>query len=295
MVSKEPELVVIDTDGGGDDAMAILLALSDKKAARLLAITCCFGNTALDNVCPNVMRILTICNEKEIPVHRGCNGALVKNYRKNLVFGTDGFGNVAHEFPIGGMKESNVPAPLALIQLAKKHLKEINLVAIGPLTNLAIAHRIDPEFTKNLKSIVVMGGNYKGIGNATEVAEFNFYCDPESAHTIISEASCPLILVPWEPVLEFGIDWHMYDKLIDVQTFKARFIKRINEYHVENSKKKGNKRYYDGDFLAVAALMDPTSIASSIERAAVVECGGTYSRGLTILLRDTSEGVATKK
>lgn len=295
MTTKCPQFIVIDTDGGGDDAMAILLALSDKEALKVLGITCCFGNTSLDNVCLNVMRTLTLCGETEIPVYRGCYGPLLQNDRKNIVFGTDGFGDHGHEFPTGNLKESDVPAPVALIQLAKKHPQQITLVTIGPLTNVAIAHRMDPDFSRNLKSIVCMGGNYKGIGNATEVAEFNFYCDPESAHVVLSELSCPIVLVPWEPVLEHGIEWQMFDKMTNMKTVKSEFMKRISGIYVERSKRKGNKRYYDADFLAVATLLDPDCVTESIEKAAVVECNGKFTKGQTILLRETSTEAETKR
>ncbi|XP_015915026.2 nucleoside hydrolase isoform X2 [Parasteatoda tepidariorum] len=286
MTGREPELLIIDTDGGGDDAVAILLALSDKSVAKTLAITCCFGNTSLDNVCSNILKLLHLCNEKQIPVHRGSKGPLLKSQVELNVFGTDGFGNVAHEFSTGSLEESDLPASSALITLARKYPGRIHLIAIGPLTNISIAHRIDPDFTKNLKSIFCMGGNYKCVGNISEVAEFNFYCDPESAHIVLTEAQCPVTLIPWETVPEFGITWDIYEELMAIQTTKAQFVKRINEFYVVRSKKKGNKRYCDCDFLAVASLLYPECISNSLDSAVAVECNGFYTRGMTILIRE---------
>ncbi|GFT24508.1 inosine-uridine preferring nucleoside hydrolase, partial [Nephila pilipes] len=99
----------------------------------------------------------------EVPIYKGCaDPLLLKMIRKDSVYhGADGLGTVAHEFSTGNLAESEVSAPMALIQLTKEHPGEITLIALGPLTNLAMAHRIDPKFTERLKSLVIMGGNYK--------------------------------------------------------------------------------------------------------------------------------------
>ncbi|XP_054720902.1 uncharacterized protein LOC129230524 [Uloborus diversus] len=205
-MAKTRSKIVIDTDCGVDDAVAIMLALSAKDVCEVMGITCCFGNCALDDVCKNVMRVLTLCRETKIPIYRGSSTAFIRHDRTGKIHGSDGLGNRGHEFSTGDLKESEIPAVSALIKMAKEHPKEITLIAIGPLTNLAIAQRIDPHFTENLKSIVIMGGNYKGVGNATDTAEFNFYCDPIAANIVLTEPACSVVLVPWETVLEHGMD-----------------------------------------------------------------------------------------
>ncbi|GIY93105.1 probable uridine nucleosidase 2 [Caerostris extrusa] len=224
------EKLVIDTDCGVDDAMAIMLALSSNKRCDVIGITCTFGNTPLDNACNNVKRVLTICNKKEIPVYRGSSRPLVKEYlkRDTAYHSFDGLGTVAQEFSTGDIPESEVPAAVALIELSKKHQGEITLIPLGPLTNIALAHRIDPDFTRRLKSIVCMGGNYKGIGNHTETAEFNFFCDPYSADIVMGGALCPVKLVPWETCLEHGIPFSTYESLKQVATVKGHFYNRIS-------------------------------------------------------------------
>ncbi|XP_055943078.1 nucleoside hydrolase-like isoform X2 [Argiope bruennichi] len=281
------EKVIVDTDCGVDDAMALMLALSSKRA-RVVAITCVFGNTPLDNVCNNVKRVLVVCDKKEvkIPIYRGSGCALIpKVIRKDSAYhGGDGLGTFAHEFSTGDLPESDVPAPMALIQLTKEQPGEITLIAIGPLTNLALAHRIDPQFTKRLKSLVVMGGNYKGLGNVTETAEFNFHSDPEAAHIVLGEALCPVKLVPWETCLEFNLSFTTYDRLAHIPTTKGRFYSRITGATIQRFKSRGRTSCTDCDLTAVAAALYPESVRNFLATPVVVECGGTYTRALTVLL-----------
>ncbi|CAL1301266.1 unnamed protein product [Larinioides sclopetarius] len=279
------EKIIIDTDCGVDDAMAMILALSSKRA-QVIAITCVFGNTPLDNVCNNVKRVLVVCDKKEIPIYRGSSCALVpKIIRKDTAYhGGDGLGTVAHEFSTGDLPESEVPAPMALIQLTKEQPGQITLIAIGPLTNLALAHRMDPQFTKRLKSLVVMGGNYKGLGNVTETAEFNFHSDPESADIVLGEALCPVKLVPWETCLEFNLSFNSYDILAEVPTIKGRFYSKITGAAIKKFKSVGRTFCTDCDLTAVAATLYPECVRTSIVTPVIVECEGTYTRALTILL-----------
>ncbi|CAL1301265.1 unnamed protein product [Larinioides sclopetarius] len=279
------EKIIIDTDCGVDDAMAMILALSSKRA-QVIAITCVFGNTPLDNVCNNVKRVLVVCDKKEIPIYRGSSCALVpKIIRKDTAYhGGDGLGTVAHEFSTGDLPESEVPAPMALIQLTKEQPGQITLIAIGPLTNLALAHRMDPQFTKRLKSLVVMGGNYKGLGNVTETAEFNFHSDPESADIVLGEALCPVKLVPWETCLEFNLSFEIYDRTSQVPTIKGSFYKKITSLLKDFSESRGWTCCVDCDFVAVGAALYPESIRNYLVSPLVIECFGTYTRALTVLL-----------
>ncbi|XP_054720023.1 uncharacterized protein LOC129229688 [Uloborus diversus] len=287
-MSKTRSKLVIDTDCGIDDAMAIMLALSAKDVCDVVGITCCFGNCTLDNACKNVMRVLTLCGETNIPIYRGCRSAFINNDKLGTVHGSDGLGNRGHEFSTGGLTESEIPATFALIKMAKEHPKEITLVAIGPLTNLAMAHRIDPHFTENLKSIVILGGNYKGIGNATDTAEFNFYCDPESANIILTEAACSVVLVPWETVLEHGMEWEDYTNWVNTETNKGKFLKIVSEQLACEEKIQGSRQFYDCDFLAAAAVLYPDCILASIKTPASVESYGSLTKGLTVIHRKPS-------
>lgn len=280
-------LLIIDTDAGIDDVDAILLALSYKDEWKILAITCCYGNTYIDNVCQNVMKTLVVSNETEIPIYRGCEQALTWKGPPSAFHGDDGLGNVADQFPTGSLKISDGHAVNIMTQLARKYPDEITILSIGPLTNLAMAHRMDPEFTKNLKSIVLMGGNIHGEGNVTPAAEFNFYCDPEAAHVMLTEASCPVLMVPWETTVNHAMEWAVYREWIKVNTRKGDFIRSITAHSAKRLQNRKRVRFLDCDMLAAAAVLCPLSIEETIHCPIAVETTGVFTRGQSVIERYT--------
>ncbi|KAF8788243.1 nucleoside hydrolase-like [Argiope bruennichi] len=277
-------LLVIDTDCGSDDAMAIMAALGQwgRKSRHLLAITCCFGNTTVEHVCQNVLRVLHACRETNIPVYSGSSGPILKHPdTPEIVHGSDGFGDCAHLFSTGQRRLEELPAPAALVELSRIH-GPFTLAALGPLTNVALAHRLDPGFTARLERIVFLGGNYKGVGNTTECAEFNFYCDPEAAHIVLSEAQCPVQMVPWETTLEYGIDWEEFNALLETPTDRARLLKGATNIVKEICVRDGYGQFLDCDLLAVAVALRPECVTGSRRTCASVECSGTLTRGMVV-------------
>ena len=158
MASKAIKLV-IDTDPGIDDCHAIMMALSSSNV-QLLGLSCVTGNTSLENAVRNVHYLLHAFNRKDVPVFRGAERAVDgrQKYAPH-VHGEDGFGNQTQEKHIDLDLLSDEPAAVALVRLAREHRGELVIAAIGPLTNLFLAHRLDPEFSRNLKQLYVMGGN----------------------------------------------------------------------------------------------------------------------------------------
>uniref|UniRef100_A0A3P8TYV9 Si:ch211-201h21.5 n=1 Tax=Amphiprion percula TaxID=161767 RepID=A0A3P8TYV9_AMPPE len=186
------KLLIIDTDCGIDDAQAIMMALAAPDV-EVLGITCVFGNTAVENVCQNVLKVLSVCDFfLQIPVFRGSAGPLVGP--ANTVrdhFGTDGLGDVLKDKdPRWEEKIQREHAVSAMIRLVSENQNQVSLMAIGPLTNLALAVRLDPGFPQKLKDLYIMGGNMEGKGNVTLCAEFNFAMDPESAYIVLEEFLC---------------------------------------------------------------------------------------------------------
>ncbi|XP_015906578.2 nucleoside hydrolase [Parasteatoda tepidariorum] len=287
------DLFIIDTDCGSDDAIAILLALI-KCPSQVIAFTCCYGNAPIHQVCQNVMKVMVACNQKQIPVYKGCAGSLLNTNIPFVVHGSDGFGDCGQEFSSGNLKEETDSACFGLINLTKKYPGRITLIALAPLTNLAITHRIDPEFTKRLKSIVCMGGNYRGVGNVTETAEFNFYCDPVAADIILTESKCPITLVPWETTEDHGIDWTDFEKLLNKQTKTAYFIKRTSSATIDFCRKEESPTYPDCDLMATVAALYPACVKKTIKRTIRVECKGEFSTGLCIC-SNVPPGCATDK
>ena len=158
-LSTVPLKLVIDSDPGIDDCHAIMMALSHPNV-KILGISIVSGNTSLVNGLRNIHYLLHTLNRSDIPIFRGAERALDgrRKYAPH-VHGEDGFGNVSKDKQIDLDLLSDEPAVVALVRLARENRGELVIVAIGPLTNLFLAHRIDPEFSRNIKYLYIMGGN----------------------------------------------------------------------------------------------------------------------------------------
>jgi inosine-uridine nucleoside N-ribohydrolase len=158
----------------------------------------------------------------EIPVYNGAHCSLQADYHlgndspQTLCHGSDGMNDVPHIIPLDVVKqpETSMNAPDAIINKVMENPGEITLVALGPLTNIAIATRFCPELPKLVKSLYIMGSSSR-FGNVTQWAEFNFHCDPLAAHLTLQHfcRSCLVHVVPWEPCLDNCIPFHDYDSL----------------------------------------------------------------------------------
>jgi inosine-uridine nucleoside N-ribohydrolase len=176
--------IIIDTDPGIDDAMAIFFAgLSDKL--DLVAMTSVFGNVTLDIATRNAMVLAEILNQK-IPVSRGFSKPLVQipNPVSDYVHGEEGFGDIPAREPKS--KELSIPAHEYICDLINANVGEIILCPVGPLTNIAMALRHDPTIAAKVKSIVIMGGGVFSGGNVTEYAEANIWNDPHAADEVFA-------------------------------------------------------------------------------------------------------------
>ncbi|XP_042273476.1 inosine-uridine preferring nucleoside hydrolase [Thunnus maccoyii] len=288
------KLVIIDTDCGIDDAQAIMMALAAPNI-EILGVTCVFGNAAVENVCQNVLRVLSICEREQIPVFRGSGGPLVG--ASNAVsdhFGTDGLGDVIEDRdPRWEDKIQREHAVNAMIRLVSENQKQVSLVALGPLTNLALALRLDPCFPQKLKDLYIMGGNMEGKGNVTLCAEFNFAMDPESAYIVLEEFLCPTHLASWEYSCRNALKWEFFEELINQDAPAARFMKTITSKCWAFSKEAMvNKRdvYFGPGFVsydayAMAACIDGSIVTESIECPVRVELQGSICRGMMALDR----------
>ncbi|XP_063057578.1 inosine-uridine preferring nucleoside hydrolase [Engraulis encrasicolus] len=287
------KLLLIDTDCGIDDAQAIMLALSQPQV-KVLGITCCFGNTTVDHVCHNVVRVLSVCGRNEIPVFRGLAGPLVGAFNTlKDHFGSDGLGDVLDaKDPVGWEERvQKEHAVAAMVRLVSENPGQVSLVALGPLTNLAIAIRLDPTFPQKLKDLFIMGGNMEGKGNVSVCGEFNFVMDPESAYVVLEEYTCPTHIATWEFTCRNKLSWDFFEKLVAQEHNAARFMKTITSKCWAFSREFGvNKRdvlfgqgFVPYDAYAVAACIDPSVVTESVECAVRVEVQGTMGRGMMAL------------
>lgn len=190
--------LIIDTDAGVDDAIAILLALSSPHH-QVAAITCVSGHVHVDQVLRNVPIILDAARADHIPVFRGAEQPLtVDCYHTAQVHGEDGPGDAG--FRASKRRIEKDDAVGALVRMARQDPSACDLITLGPRTNLALVVALEPDLPKIFRRITVMGGAVRGMGNVTAVAEFNVYADPEAAAVVFGRVPKLTLLTASEPI-----------------------------------------------------------------------------------------------
>ncbi|AKN70312.1 nucleoside hydrolase [Streptomyces sp. PBH53] len=192
-MTGQPIPVIIDCDTGVDDALALLLAVRH-PGLDLRAVTCVAGNTDVDGVVRNTLTVLEQAGAPDIPVARGAERPLLEPARSAPVHGTDGMGDLGLPAP------TRTPAAVDAVTLLHREIlaspRPVTLIPTAPLTNIALLLRTHPEVTRNIERIVFMGGAVE-VGNATPVAEFNVWHDPEAA---------AILLTAGVPITMYGLD-----------------------------------------------------------------------------------------
>ncbi len=274
--------LVIDTDAGVDDAQAIMMALAH-PGVHVEAITTVTGNVHVDKVVPNVFSTLAIM-EAQVPVYRGAERPLVAPWGAEEAFhGTDGLGDIRSR-PTATQELESEHAVLALIRLANEFPGELTLLTLGPLTNIALALRIDPSLPSKIKQFVWMGGTIRAHGNTPMVtAEWNIYCDPEAAYMVL-DAFPMSTMLSWEATVDFPFSWDQFDTLCQVDTRAGHFFRDIS------AKTAAFLRQINPDFgyllpdpLAMAVTLEPDIIHASEVHFVSVELSGALTRGQTVI------------
>ncbi|MDN5751389.1 MAG: nucleoside hydrolase [Pseudonocardia sp.] len=196
-----PIPLIIDTDPGVDDAVALMLAAASPEV-DLRAVTTVFGNVALPATTRNAGRVLALAGRTDVPLAAGAARPLVhaQAERAQEWHGGDGLGGRAGHLPAAGAE----PDPRGAVELMAAVLRDavepVTVAPIGPLTNIALLLAVHPELTDRIGRVVWMGGSL-GAGNTTGVAEFNAHCDPEAAHRVLTQADVPVTMVPLDLTL----------------------------------------------------------------------------------------------
>jgi purine nucleosidase len=276
--------LIIDTDPGIDDAHALMIAFAHPEA-QVEALTTVAGNVSLAQTTANACTVLDVAAKGRgvpPPIHPGCPRPLVAaRVDAGHFHGRDGLGNSG--CPPSARPVSDEHAVHALIRLADRFPGELTLVALGPLTNVALATRLDPALPGKVARMVVMGGAIHGRGNITPTAEFNAYADPEAA-AIVLEAWPGLDLVPWETALAYPFTSDQVDALMAVDSPRAEFFRRITPLALENTQRSfGVRALYAPDGLAVAVALEPGIVRRSERHAVRVELCGQHTRGQTVV------------
>ncbi len=268
--------LIIDTDCGVDDALALLMALADPNV-EILGITCVSGNVALPKVLNNVGRVLDAVGAGPIPIFRGASRPLLMApYHADEVHGDDGLGDAG--FPDTARRPSDEPAALAIVRLARAH-PGATLVPLGPLTNVALALAIEPDLPRLLGGTVLMGGAFKGTGNSSAAAEFNIYADPEAAALCFDRGLDPTCL-DWEVTMATPLLWPVWDRLMAAGPIGGRFVGPMNLSLTERTRGRARPGILMPDPLAMAVVLDP-ACATSIRAAVAVDTGHSAARGMT--------------
>lgn len=278
MIDKIP--LLIDTDPGVDDALALLMAFNDRNH-DIVGLTVAAGNVGLQHTVRNALKLCEVAGRGDIPVFAGTAAPLLHpSPDAGYVHGRDGFGDVGYE-PAHRQAEAE-HAALAILRLSREHAGRLLLVALGPLTNLALALKLDPTLPQRIARLVVMGGAVTAHGNITPAAEFNVYFDPEAAH-IVFEAFPRFDLVDWEAVLVHGLPHREVDAWLSADSPRAKFYDVISRQTRTWSAERRGERWHSADALAMAQALQPEGARQVLERKVAVELEGRLTRGTTVV------------
>lgn len=279
-------VLLIDTDPGVDDALALLMAYDQAEVA---ALTIAAGNVGLGHTVTNALRLVELVGA-DTPVFAGCDAPLVLPAADAaFVHGADGFGDAGLELPRRRAEAEH--AALALIRLSHARPQQLTLVALGPLTNLALALRLDPTLPQRIARLVVMGGAVTGRGNTSVPAEFNIGFDPEAAHIVFS--GWPQFeLVDWEATMRHGITLERFESWLRTDDARARCYERISRKIRGFMLERGRPGLVLADALAMAVVLQPDCVVRAEHRHVAVELHGTLTRGATIVDWDRRSGRA---
>ena len=273
--------LLIDTDPGVDDALALLMAYAHPDT-KVEALTITAGNVGIEHTLRNALNLVESVGA-DTPVFVGAQNPLVRPAEDAaFVHGQDGFGDVG--LPAPNRLPEAEHAASAMVRWARLHPGELTFVMLGPLTNLALALKLDPDLPSLVPRLVVMGGAVNGRGNVSRAtSEFNFHFDPEAA-AVVFESWPQLELVDWEATLAHGIPFTELAGWLAADNPRARFYDAISRKTREWMQARRNTTHWHAaDGLAMAAVLDPVAATSWETRAVKIELDGTLSRGMSVV------------
>lgn len=271
--------IFVDVDTGVDDALALVYLLASPEA-ELVGIASTGGNVGVDQVCQNNLALLDLCRAPDIPVAKGAGQPLsCPMCPPGKAHGPNGLGYAA--LPLSDRRLVGYDAATAWVRAARSYPGELIGVATGPLTNLALALRAEPELPTLLRRLVIMGGAYDYRGNTNPVAEWNIHVDPEAAAEVFAGWTEP------RPIL-CGLDLTQHIAMTPEHlerlgtTALTQFIDDAMRFYFEAHRDAGyGYLAHLHDPLAAAVALDPELV--TVREATVdVELAGTLTRGMTV-------------
>jgi inosine-uridine nucleoside N-ribohydrolase len=275
-----PRRVIIDTDPGADDAMAIILALNSPEF-KVEALTVVPGNVDAQQGLENALKIVSLAGRCDVAVAGGAQHPLnQKLITAQFWHGKNGLANV--ELPPSKCKADPRFGPDLIIETIHKYPHEITLIPVGPLTNIALAVSKDPSIAALVENIVIMGGSITG-GDVNGAAEANIYNDPEAAQIVFNAGW--MVTMVGSDVGERTLITRKY--LAELQSShgpQSDFIAKIADFYLNRSEKSGYSGAAMYDPLAVGIALDPT-LGTFKEMHVDVETKGEFTRGETVANR----------
>ena len=225
-----PKRVLLDTDPGIDDSLAILLALASPEIT-LEGVSIVHGNCSLDQAVINALSVLELANAGHVPVHKGCELPLVQpSLLAPETHGNTGLGYA--KLPEPRNKPQIQKGSDFLIEKIMSSPGKFSLVCIGPLTNVALAIRQEPRIVRAVREAIIMGGAIRHEGNTTPLAEFNTYVDPHAAH-IAFHSGMPITLVPLDVTYQCVLTAQDVERLQKIDSPIPRFIRDATKFYME--------------------------------------------------------------
>ncbi len=279
-----PRRVIIDTDPGVDDAMAILLALNSPEL-KVEALTVVPGNVDAQQGLENALKLESLAGRCDVPVAGGAQHPLnQKLITAQYWHGKNGLGGV--ELPASKCKPDARFGPDLIIEMVHKYPHEITLIPVGPLTNIALAVSKDPGIVSLVKDIVIMGGSITG-GNVDGAAEANIYNDPEAAQIVFNAGW--IVTMVGSDVGERTLMTRKDEARLQASPRpESAFLGKLVDYYLTRSEKSGYQGAAMYDPLAVAVVIDPTLVTLKTMHVDV-ETRGEFTRGETVANRMGSD------
>ena len=276
--------LILDTDGGVDDAQALLMLIANGRAPD--AITTVFGNVGLEAATRNILATLAVAGA-DVPVHAGSARPLTQAViDAKYIHGEDGLGGAPRpDKTAEAASHDAIGYLIATFRAAAMAGEKVDILMIGPLTNLALALRLDPGILAGIGQLTIMGGTIYGRGNTTPAAEFNIFADPEAA-SIIFGAAIDILVAPWEPCVTHCMGGPDVDALFAAiapgpqKTFSAALARHARQTIAGYG---GGDNFRFVDPLAAAAVIDPDIVTKTVRASVDVALAPGIARGMTII------------
>jgi purine nucleosidase len=276
--------LILDTDGGVDDAQALLLLIAAGRAPD--AVTTVFGNVNLEAATQNILATLAVAGA-DIPVHKGAAAPLAQEIIHAWhIHGEDGLGGAPRPTATGAITGSDaVGFFVSTLREAAATLDRVDLLMIGPLTNLALALQADPEIVGGIGRLTIMGGTVYGRGNTTPAAEFNIFADPEAA-AIVFAAGIDMVVVPWEPCMTHFMPGPDVDRLFEpIAESTPKAFSQALASHARRTIAAGGHgdRFRFVDPFAAAIVVEPDIVTKAVIASVDVALAPGITRGMTVV------------